>query len=110
MKKFIKAIQIFALLATVSFDAGGTSKGEYYKACDSTGQLAESIMTARQSGVPLNKAMEQVIKIYPKADQLLLDAYKQPIWNIKKNQDRAIADFKNNTLIICYGSIDLIRK
>lgn len=104
MKKLLNIGLVLCSLAA-SVPAFAEEEFDFQKACRITGNMAESMMTARQAGVPLDKAMAKLMEIYPAGNLLLLDAYKQPIWNTKKYQDRAIADFKNNTLIQCYGLI-----
>lgn len=96
-----KLLNIGLVLMAVTSSLAATANDKH-RACETTGKLAESMMTARQAGVPLEKAMKKVMNIYPKGDLLLLDAYKHPRFTSEKYQKRAIQDFKEATLLECY--------
>ena len=69
--------------------------------CEAIGELAGSIMTARQEGVPLSRMMgiangnEGIIA-------LVLQAYGQPRFSTNTVRMEAVADFHNQVELICY--------
>ena len=72
--------------------------------CTVQGGLAETIMTARQEGV----AMSKLIGILPQSvvgnvtAKMVQTAYDEPRWNTERNQQRAIADFRNLIEATCF--------
>jgi len=96
-----------ALLLTIALVATPVvAEEEITKAsiCDVYGQVAEAIMTARQGGVSMSKAMgiaadDELVK------SLVIEAYGQPAYSTKSIKDKTIRDFANDFLVACYKEI-----
>lgn len=74
------------------------------KKCTSIEKLAKSIMTNRQSDVPLSKMVTATTPKWSRA--LIMDAYKEPLWATDKNKLIAINKFANDYYMICLKSIN----
>lgn len=78
--------------------------------CTDLISLANSIMTSRQRGMPIEKVIDIIKDTETKEEvknatiKLIVEAYKEPRYSVKKNQDNAILDFSNRLGVICYGS------
>lgn len=76
--------------------------------CLSTGNLAESIMSARQSGVSISTVMTTVTSgiddenVASVARNIILSAYEEPMFSFQENKDNAIRKFRNNQEAVCY--------
>jgi hypothetical protein len=70
--------------------------------CEQLGQVAATVMEARQAGVPLSTVMDIMDSDLGQA--LALDAYNQPRYRVEENQLRAIEDFRNEVERVCYGT------
>lgn len=66
--------------------------------CKDVGDIAESLMKARQANVPISKIIEKV----PKLKGLTLEAYKYPAYSSDKYRTKAIKEFRNRVEIACY--------
>lgn len=77
--------------------------------CEQFGELAESIMKSRQTGVPLSSLMN-VIKDTPEANDneifrnMIVMAYDNPRYSSDNMQRRAIEDYRNFWELGCYQS------
>lgn len=77
--------------------------------CEQFGELAESIMKSRQTGVPLSSLMN-VIKDTPETDgneifrNMIVMAYDEPRYSSDNMQRRAIEDYRNLWELGCYQS------
>lgn len=69
--------------------------------CKDLGQLAESIMEARQSGVTLSRSME-VAEGSDFTQALVLAAYQTPRFNTDEYQRESITDFRNAVELACF--------
>lgn len=70
--------------------------------CEKLGEVAATIMKARQSGLPLSTVMGIMENDLGKT--IALDAYEQPRYRVEENQLRAIEDFRNEVERLCYGT------
>lgn len=66
--------------------------------CNFRGLQAEMIMEARQEG----KNMSEVIKAWPSAKNLVIEAYEQPRLSTEDNKKIAVQDFTNKTILNCH--------
>ena len=99
MRKLIIAIMFVAQPALAQVD------------CAQLSQLAESVMTMRQVGVPIQKVMEKYneIKIESNADlaavniakRLVITAYSTPKFSTPSMQQEAITEFGSGVYIGC---------
>lgn len=78
MKKLsLLLVMVFSVAAIAAEDGEQTST---HDSCGSVRFLAYSVMGARQTGVPVDKAMEVVEKYdFDFVREVVLDAYKKPI-------------------------------
>ena len=72
--------------------------------CPSIGEMAATIMTARQNGVIMSTAMATVPDNVLKdlAIDLVKKAYAVPQYNVDENRARAVTEFRNDTELACY--------
>lgn len=74
--------------------------------CSSASQLAKSIMTARQNGVPMAQAMEfpdatDNEKARAVAHAMVITAYEKPRFTTQEFITRAVADFESEMYLYC---------
>lgn len=76
--------------------------------CGGIGQYSESVMRSRQLGENIannisllnkNKNMAEPIKAYHR--EIIYEAYKEPKWSTKENQDNAVTEFSNKMYLTC---------
>lgn len=68
--------------------------------CKSISKLAESIMSARQNGVPMSEAMDISSDTLVRA--LVEDAYKKPALSTPEFKQKLIRDFADSAYSICW--------
>lgn len=73
--------------------------------CNALATLAKSVMSSRQSGMPMTKAIglintenKEVAEVTRK---LVIAAYEEPGWNSKALQEKATTDFQNRIYLPC---------
>lgn len=69
--------------------------------CPDIYELAKSIMTGRQNGVPLIKMIE-VGKGNSVINAMVLDAYESPMFHGDLAKGRQINEFANKNAVMCY--------
>jgi len=76
--------------------------------CGDVGEYSESVMRSRQLGENIanniavlnkNKNMAELTKVYHK--EIIYEAYKEPKWSTKENQDNAVTEFSNKMYLAC---------
>jgi hypothetical protein len=96
---------IFAFSTAINAETKANNEVEE-ATCLLIGQLAKGIMTARQSGTPMSKVINllggEASTINDLARQLIIDAYEQPRFSGDKYQQRAITEFENEAMVMCY--------
>lgn len=75
--------------------------------CESFGQLAEELMTARQLGLPMSRVLDVAGAAWGDEDTGLLyalveGAYAEPRYTVPENQRRAVQDYRNEVELACY--------
>lgn len=77
--------------------------------CPKLAELAQSVMAARQKGVPLevlmpltNRGKEPKIEQLAKA--IILEAYAVPQYSSEQYQNSAIVEFGNSVSLACYNA------
>lgn len=96
-----------ALLIAILSGWSGQALALTDEECTQAAHLAESIMTARQNGTSLEKALSVLTDNVddPAAvnagKQLIIEAYKQPRYNSEEIQQRTIGDFRDNVHVAC---------
>lgn len=89
MKKLILAVALMMSAPTMAERAD----------CNDMAELAESIMTSRQQGIPITKLLGALKDDTFKG--MVTVAYEQPRWHTKASQQRAITEFANEVYLIC---------
>jgi len=83
-------------------------------ACNLTASNAESFMSSRQSGVPLNEVLETVSAQRQRQEytqfqrEVVLQAFEIPRFNTPSMQQNAIMDFRNEWDVYCRRNLDEI--
>ncbi|MGE8598241.1 hypothetical protein ACPF64_13815 [Acinetobacter sp. KB005] len=110
----IKMFRIFIILCTALVSVNVYAEKKMTKndaidvICGGIGEYAKSVMTSRQLGenianniAVLNKQknMEEPIKSYHR--EIIYEAYREPKWSTKENQDNAITEFSNKMYMTC---------
>ena len=90
------------VLALLAFNAQAEQTKE--DLCFEYEKLARHLMDARQYGVPLAKAYKtakdsQVIK------NMVLNAYKEPMWPTDEYKEKAINTFSDEWLLVCLRDV-----
>ncbi len=75
--------------------------------CKTLGKLAESIMTIRQSGLPLSDMMEKIDNGFEKSNSkiarnLTISAYKKFHFSVQDSRKRAAKEFRTEIELKCY--------
>src|SRR5689334_18222762 len=73
----ILKLTLFAALGAAAFN-GQADQPSWRVLCDKISGLAENVMSARQSGVPMAKMMKEVNGGVPELEQMIVDAYDTP--------------------------------
>ena len=109
MKTFVAVITL-----AVALSIGGTAHAETSAVDDAindatcivVGMLAKQIMSARQSGVPMSKVLGVLDGEDANADgltrKLTIQAYDYPRFSGSEHQERAITEFENEAMVMCY--------
>ena len=69
--------------------------------CEQIAELAKSIMTARQKGVSMVEMMG-VGEDGSLTEVIVVDAYEEGRYRVEANQQRRIADFRDEWFMACY--------
>lgn len=98
-------------LAVVSFAAAAFAQPAKLDWCGNIGELAETMMASRQSGVPLDtvraftsKMDDAQARAKDVASRMVLDAYSSPRYSSAKGQQREIEEFKIKWQLACLKS------
>ena len=79
---------------------------ESIEICDSYAGVAEAAMEQRQRNTPLTEVMKAADYVYGQpldfVQQLVIDAYEQPRFNTKKNQSKAVSEFRRKVEVACF--------
>lgn len=75
--------------------------------CHAIGELASTIMTHRQNGLPASVMIRAVSEHDGNelATAMILQAYGQPRMSHPDNQRRSIQDFRNGMEVACYDAL-----
>ncbi|WP_439600118.1 hypothetical protein [Devosia sp.] len=75
-------------------------------ACPMWGDLAERVMTLRQSETPMSEQMRLVSTsegpVKKLGEALIMMAYEEPAYRTDENQKNAVAQFRNKAELVCY--------
>lgn len=94
------------LMATVALVVFATS-AMADDVCKKFGDLAESVMEARQKNVPVSEMMK-IMNTDPDFSEIgkmiVIEAYNRPAFSTYEYQSRAIASFRNDMELVCYSA------
>ena len=98
----------FFLLLCVSFLFNSASAFAQEKMdCEGIGELAATVMKARQRGVPISKMMgiatSEAGEVNGGLKSMILMAYKRPRYSSDRIQKSEIEDFRNQFELACYS-------
>lgn len=103
MKIFIIAALLLLTAPPLSAEQGDAAPVDPHTKCLTYSQLAESIMQARQEGVPMSTVMEILLPIGGKlAPAMVTLAYEEPRWGSEDLQQMAIANFRDENYLACF--------
>lgn len=93
---------LFALLVSLSLAAG--AQNATAQRCAKLGELASSVMEARQGGVPFTKMIE-LAEGNKLVEAIVVEAFKIPRYSSEPYQRKAISDFVEKVEVTCYSSL-----
>jgi len=73
--------------------------------CNQISGLAEAMMSSRQAGVSMAKAMK-VTGDNDLFKAMMVDAYETARYSVESNQQRKIEDFRDKWYLACYKSLE----
>ena len=106
MKQIIAA----AILAVAIHAPAMAQDADQPVTCADMGNLAESIMVARQNGIPISQLVVIIdaAEDSPGANRLyrsiVLEAYERPRFMSASSRTRSIEDFRNDIETFCFAS------
>lgn len=107
--KFVFSLIGIAFMALTPAQADTTQAEN----CTSISKMAESIMRARQAGMPMHEAMAipaklgegasepQIAVLVKLAQQMVIVAYEQPGYMTDAMRNQAVTDFGNEVYLTC---------
>lgn len=75
--------------------------------CGATAKYAEAVMDSRQNGMKITESIANInktLKVGAMKDfykTIAYEAYKEPKWSTKENQDNAATEFSNKMYLTC---------
>lgn len=104
-------MSLAVLVVTLAVPAHAQQQPSKQDICRFFEAVAETIMTGRQSGMPMSENRAEIQKLADKShlsaqataitDEMLAVAYEKPRFSSKEKQDKSILDFKNDQFLIC---------
>ena len=97
MTHFIKAL----IVVSTFFGMTNLALAEPAKktACEKVESLAAAIMKNRQVGTKLSTMLNSSINEL--VTSMIIEAYEQPRWSTKEQQERTVVDFANKLMLRC---------
>jgi hypothetical protein len=92
---------LFTTIALCAFMTPAAAVAQASEFCPTIGSLAESIMTARQSGVPISQAYK-LANGNELAMGMIQQAWEKTRWHSDGAQLREVQDFKEQWEVACY--------
>lgn len=96
--------RIVLTLALVAAMAPAAAAATPEEVCPQIGEMAATIMQARQVGVIMSTAMATVPDnlLHDLAIDLVKKAYAVPQYSVDENRAQAVTEFRNDTELACY--------
>lgn len=92
------------LLLYLPLAAYADAVDEWQKVCESVSTFAETLMKARQNGVPMAEMMriaESSPAAAKSAKTMTVAAYERNRWNTEENKRREIENFRDENYLAC---------
>jgi hypothetical protein len=99
--EFIEMKNLLTTIALCAFMAPAAAVAQASEICPTIGSLAESIMTARQRGVPISQAYG-LANDNALALEMIQQAWEKTRWHSDGAQLREVQDFKEQWEVACY--------
>ena len=107
MKKILIAGVLLAASCGVLAKDKMTKDDAIEEICGGTAGYAEAVMRSRQNGVKLTDSINNInknlkssaIRDYYKA--IAHEAYREPKWSTRENQENAVVEFSNKMYLAC---------
>jgi hypothetical protein len=96
-----KMKSLLSTLVLCAFMTPAVAMSDANEECKMIGDIAESIMKARQAGVPISHAYE-ITAGNELATELARQAYEKTRWGTDELQLREVQDFKVFSVLACY--------
>lgn len=81
------------------------SNNKSVDSCTPLSMLAYSVMAGRQVGVPMSDSMNLARKsdlpLRSVYEEMIIEAYRQPRFELKENQDNSSGDFRDKHYLMC---------
>lgn len=98
--------KLYGLAILLPLISASTNAQENLEACKSVEQLATTVMTARQLGLPMSKVMPRDSEGAGKLTQsMTIMAYEMPRFSTKDGQQKAVQDFSDRYYLECSKSV-----
>lgn len=99
----IKALAVSIALSAASFPSGAATREDF---CQTVGNLAKEIMSARQAGLPMQGMMKAVDKAGVTKESeatklLVIAAYERPRYSTEEVKSEVITEFQNKVFLEC---------
>lgn len=100
-------LKLSPLILALFISTASAEENTYENLCLDLAGLSNTIMTARQNGVPMTKTMsslKQVVDQKPMGGvvrQLVIDAYEIHNYRDEARQKQKITEFENKTYLTC---------
>jgi hypothetical protein len=96
-------IYYLAAIVVLALAVWGSNARAETSFCKQVETLAESVMTARQKGVPLSKIIEiaEESEIGDTIRAMAMEAYSGPAYSTREYQDRKIRQFTDDWYLAC---------
>lgn len=75
--------------------------------CGEAALMAQTTMQARQGGVTLTTSLQNLNNSFNDSPRksffkaIIIDAYKEPLWQTEENKRNAVTEYSNKTYLIC---------
>lgn len=101
MKKTI-IIALFIMIIPFAAQAED-EENNWRKSCEMYSSLAETVMEARQAGLPMSDMMDLVMdgSLRKLTEEFIIEAYKTPRYSSERMKREAVIDFKDDVYHEC---------
>lgn len=104
----LRTVIALLLLSVPAVALSAEKEFDKVKLCEAAGDMAEVIMDARLSGVPMQKLMKRVNEDPANGEMvslMVVKAYESPMYQTEEHKTRAKVEFKNKWYLDCYKAV-----